>query len=144
MMRRRHLFVLAAIIWGVPGVGITLKGMAAYRIAATGEIWWMLPLTATVCSWFYFLFRRIVNRYTERILSLPQKVNAFMAFPPSGWVLIVFMMGLGITLRYIPDIPYQFTASFYCGLGPMLILSAVKFLIRASLPDITEDTRFNW
>lgn len=143
-MRRRHLFVLAAIIWGVPGVGITLKGMAAYRIAATGEIWWMLPLTAAVCSWFYFLFRRIVNRYTERILSLPQKVNAFMAFPPSGWVLIVFMMGLGITLRYIPDIPYQFTASFYCGLGPMLILSAVKFLIRASLPDITEDTRFNW
>lgn len=143
-MRRRHLFILAAIIWGVPGVGITMKGMAAYRIAATGEIWWMLPVTAAVCSWFYFLFRRIVNRYTERILSLPQKVNVFMAFPPSGWVLIVFMMGLGITLRYIPDIPYQFTASFYCGLGPMLILSAVKFLIRASLPDITEDTRFNW
>lgn len=143
-MRRRHLFILAAIIWGVPGVGITMKGMAAYRIAATGEIWWMLPVTAAVCSWFYFLFRRIVNRYTERILSLPQKVNVFMAFPPSGWVLIVFMMGLGITLRYIPDIPYQFTASFYCGLGPMLILSAVKFFIRVGLPDITENTRFNW
>ncbi len=143
-MRRRHLFILAALIWGVPGVGITLKGIAAYRNAASGELWWMLLGTAAVCLWFYFLFSRIVNRYSERILALPQKVNALMAFPPSGWVLIVFMMGLGITLRYIPDIPYQFTASFYCGLGPMLILSAAKFLIRAGIPDMTENTRFNW
>lgn len=127
-MKRRHLFIIAALIWGVPGIIITLKGVTAYRDIASGDIWWLLLITASVCSGFYFMFSRIVGRYSERISSLPDRVNALMTFPVRGWVLLLFMMGLGITLKYIPNIPIQFTASFYSGLGPMLILSAIKYL----------------
>ena len=35
---------------------------------------------------------------------------------------------LGITLKYMPGMPMSFTASFYSGLGPMLILAALRFV----------------
>jgi hypothetical protein len=52
-------------------------------------------------------------------------------FPPKGWILLLFMMGLGIALKYIPGIPMAFTASFYSGLGPMLVVAAVRFMAAA-------------
>lgn len=127
-MNRRHLFVLAGMIWGIPGISITLKGIDAYRVIAIGNQWWLILITAAVCTGFYLIFGRIVRRYTERISSLQGKVNPMMTFPLRGWILLLFMMGLGIVLKYIPGIPSEFTASFYCGLGPMLILSAIKYL----------------
>ena len=39
------------------------------------------------------------------------------------------MMGLGIILKHIPEIPSAFTASFYSGLGPMLLLSSLRFMV---------------
>ena len=45
-----------------------------------------------------------------------------------GWILLAVMMGLGITLKYIPSVPMAFTASFYSGLGPMLIVAASRYL----------------
>ena len=49
-----------------------------------------------------------------------------------SYMLILFMMGLGVSLRYIQGIPVEFFASFYSGLGPMLLLSAFRFLRRRS------------
>lgn len=40
------------------------------------------------------------------------------------------MMGLGIALKHIPQVPSAFTAAFYSGLGPMLLISSVRYLSR--------------
>lgn len=45
-----------------------------------------------------------------------------------SFLLILSMMGLGMTLKYIPEIPSAFTAAFYSALGPMLFLSSVRFI----------------
>jgi hypothetical protein len=37
----------------------------------------------------------------------------------------------GILFKHIPGIPSTFTASFYTGLGPMLLFSAGGFLINS-------------
>lgn len=127
-MKKRDLYIVAGVIWGVPGVIISLKGINAYRIQPSEDIWWLLLITAGVLSGFFLMFRRIVNRYCQRIASLPDQVKIWQTFPARGWFLIVFMMGLGIALKHIPDIPSAFTASFYSGLGPMLLLSSLRFL----------------
>ncbi len=90
-MNRKHLYVVAAVIWGIPGIIITSKGIAA----------------------------------------LPEKVKIWQTFPTRGWILLVFMMGLGIALKHIPGVPSAFTASFYTGLGPMLLLSAGRYLLKS-------------
>lgn len=126
-MKKNHLFVLAGLVWSGPGLGITIKGLMAYKDVLWEDVWWLLLITVVVCVGFYFIFNRVVISYSERILLLPDKVNAFMTFSPRGWMLLAFMMGLGITMKYIQNIPSQFIASFYCGLEPMLILSSLKF-----------------
>lgn len=127
-MKRKHLYIVAGVIWGIPGIIISLKGINAYRIQPSDDIWWLLLITAAVLTAFFLMFRRIVDRYCGRIASLPEKVKIWQTFPARGWVLLIFMMGLGIALKHIPGIPPAFTASFYSGLGPMLILSSVRFM----------------
>lgn len=127
-MKRKHLYFVAAVIWGIPGITITLKGISAYRMQPSENLWWLLLITICVLSGFFLMFRKIVNRYCRRIASLPEKVKIWQTFPTRGWVLLIFMMGLGIALRHIPGIPSSFTASFYTGLGPMLLLSSFRFI----------------
>lgn len=129
-MKRNHLYVVAAIIWGIPGIIITSKGISAYRMQQPDEIWWLLLITAAVLAGFFMMFRRIVDRYCGRIASLPSKVQIWHTFPLRGWILLVFMMGLGIALKHIPQVPSAFTAAFYSGLGPMLLISSVRYLSR--------------
>lgn len=127
-MKRKHLYAVAAVIWGIPGITITFKGISAYGKQSSEILWWLLLITASVLTAFFMMFRRIVNRYCGRIASLPAKVKIWQTFPARGWLLIVFMMCLGIALRHIPAIPSAFIASFYSGLGPMLLLSSFRFL----------------
>lgn len=127
-MKKKHLYFVAGLIWGIPGIIISIKGIDAYRIQPSENIWWLLLITTGVLAGFFLMFRRIVDRYCDRISSMTGKVMIWHTFPPRGWFLIVFMMGLGITLKYIPEIPSAFTASFYSGLGPMLMLSAFRFI----------------
>ncbi len=127
-MKRRWLYLFAALLWGAPGVMITAKGVGAYATQPSADLWWLLSITAVVLTGFYFMFRRIVGRYTSRIAALPEDgLRLWHTFPKRGWVLLVFMMSLGMALRFVPGVPAAFTAAFYSGLGPMLLLSAVRF-----------------
>ncbi len=128
-MEKKHLYLVAGLIWGIPGVIISIKGINAYMIQPSENIWWLLLITVGVLSCFFLMFSRIVDKYCKRIASLPDKVRIWQTFPTRGWILLVFMMGLGITLKYIPQIPSEFTASFYTGLGPMLLLSSLRFVV---------------
>ena len=127
-MKKSILYVFAAAIWGIPGVIISIKGIKAYMTQPSEELWWLLMITAAVILGFFFMFRKIVDRYCRRIVSLTEKVSIWQAFPVRGWILIVFMMCLGIVLKHIPQIPSAFTASFYSGLGPMLVVAAIRFI----------------
>ena len=128
MIRRAYSYVLAAAIWGIPGINIAVKGVRTYMLMKSDDLWWLLLITVVVSVFFFIIFRRVVRKYSERIASLPNSVMIWQIFSPNGWVMLVFMMGLGITLKYIPALPMSFTASFYSGLGPMLILAALRFL----------------
>ncbi len=92
------------------------------------KLWWLILITALVLAGFFFMFSRIVDRYSARIAALPEKTSFWQTFPLRGWILIVFMSCLGIALKFIPGVPAEFTASFYSGLGPMLIFAACRFI----------------
>ena len=128
---RSHLLLTAALIWGIPGIIIITKGVMAYAELCPFE-WWLLAVTGAVLAAFYMIFRGVVARYSAHIDSQVTPCTIWSTFPLSGWLLILFMMGLGVSLRYIQGIPVEFFASFYSGLGPMLLLSAFRFLRRRS------------
>ena len=127
-MNKTTLYLIAALIWGIPGIIISVKGFRAYLTMAPRDLWWLLLITMAVIAGFYVIFSRIVDRYSARIASLPQKTNVWQTFPLRGWILIIFMTCLGIALKFIPVVPMSFTASFYSGLGPMLVVAACRFI----------------
>ena len=127
-MKKSNLYLIAALIWGIPGIIISVKGIRAYMSMDTDNLWWLLLITAAVIAGFYLMFSRIVDRYSARIASLPLKTNIWQTFPLRGWILVICMTCLGIVLKFIPGIPASFTASFYSGLGPMLVVAALRFI----------------
>lgn len=130
-MNKRFLYLIAALIWGAPGVVIAVKGITAYTTMPQNELWWLLLITAGVLTSFILMFSRIVERYCGLIAAEPEKTTIWHTFPLRGWILVVCMMCLGMVLKFIPFIPAEFTASFYSGLGPALIIAAVLFIKRA-------------
>ena len=127
-MNRKYLYYIAAAFWGIPGIIITVKGIKAYLTMPSPELWWLVLTTTLVMTGFFIMFRKIVDKYSARIAAQPQKTNLWQTFPLRGWVLLACMSCLGVALRFIPVIPAEFTASFYSGLGPMLIFAACRFI----------------
>lgn len=127
-MKRQYLYYIAAAIWGVPGFIVSIKGFYAYSQMRSENLWWLLLITAGVLVGFYYMFGRIVDKYSSRIASLPAKTSFWQTFPLKGWILVVGMSCLGIALKFVPGIPMEFTASFYSGLGPMLVAAAFLFI----------------
>ena len=124
-MNKKVLYYIAALLWGAPGVVIAVKGIQAYLTMPTERLWWLLLITAFVLMCFYLMFR---------IAGLPRKTTPWQTFPPGGWILIVGMACLGVSLKFIPGLPAEFIASFYSGLGPMLILAACRFIFKSFIP----------
>ncbi len=127
-MDRKFLYYIAATLWGIPGIIITVKGFRAYLKMPSQKLWWLMLITALVLAGFFMMFRKIVDKYSARIAAQPQETSFWQTFPLRGWILIVCMSCLGIALRFIPGIPAEFTASFYSGLGPMLVFAACRFI----------------
>ena len=72
-----------------------------------------------------------MRKYSERIQALPgPKEPIYKTFNLKGYLIIAFMISLGIALEYIPGIPDSFFAWFYMGLGPGLLSAGIRFLIR--------------
>ena len=131
-MNRNLLYYIAAAIWGIPGVIITVKGIGAYLAMPSHKLWWLPLITVFVMAGFFLMFRKIADRYSARIGSQPERTSLWETFPLRGWILIIFMLCLGFTLKFIPGIPAEFTASFYSGLGPMLIFAACRFIFNST------------
>lgn len=127
-MNRTTLYYIAAALWGTPGVIITIKGVEAYLTMPPEKLWWLMSITALVLTGFFPMFRKAVDKYSAHIAAQARKTAPWRAFPLSGWILIVFMLCLGISLKFIPGIPVEFIASFYSGLGPMLLFAACRFI----------------
>ena len=127
-MNKKYLYIIAAILWGVPGGIITAKGVGAYAAMDGAKLWWLLLITSGVLAGFFFMFRKIVDRYCARIAALPETTTLWQTFPLKGWILIVGMTCLGMVLKFV-GVPGEFTASFYSGLGPMLLFAACRFIL---------------
>ena len=111
-VRKEHLLLMQVLCWLAPGVVIFIKGIKAL-IAISGthaeRVWWLCLIVIVVVVLFSLMFNNFIKRYTNRILSFPeQKKNLFAFFDLKGYILITFMMCLGISLKHLPFVPTEF------------------------------------
>ena len=131
-VRTHHLLAINGALWTAIGTKIAIAGIRNYlQVPWKKSLLWMIPLSVLVFAGFYVMFTGVVRKYSERILSMQEeKMNVFRTFSLKGYLIIAFMISLGISLKSIPGIPRSFFAWFYCGLGAGLLSAGIRFLLR--------------
>ena len=126
----KYLLLVNGLMWTVIGTRIALIGIDYYHRLKSIP-WWYFILSAVVFAGFWFMFTGVVRRYSQRIMAMTQPCTSiFRTFSVKGYIIIAFMITLGITLKRIPQIPDSFIAWFYCGLGPGLFSAGIRFIVR--------------
>jgi hypothetical protein len=126
-VHRRWLYLASALMWGIVGVMLT---RLAYTWLAPEIVGHAVPLAlagnAAGMVIYRFGFSKLADKNIRRIGGLDTH-KCFLAFQSArSYVLIVFMMGLGITLRRSP-LPKPYLAVLYAGIGIGLFLSSLEY-----------------
>jgi hypothetical protein len=126
-VHKNTLILIAGIVWAIAGFNIVRIGLIAYQGNFT---WWRGLLSIAVFTVFQvFIFGKMVKKHTERILQYEEeRQNVFRFFDTKSYLIMAFMMTLGISLRVSGLVPNGFIAYFYTGLGASLLTAGVLFV----------------
>lgn len=121
------LFAIAGVVW--TGVGVLLL---------TYAVTWLAPITlplelelvagglAVAAIFVRFVFSGIVRKNIARIDEGPARASAFAFQGWKSYVVTVFMIGLGVTLRH-SSLPRSGLAVMYEGIGLALLLTSMLY-----------------
>ena len=132
-MPKVHKYILiftSGLMWS--GVGIFLNRLAFGWIVKLSSNEAIFALTsgyilAGIIA--YFGFSGLANKNVERINQYEGKV-CFWAFQKwTTYILIIFMMSLGIFMRNTPYIPKYILSPIYIGIGFALFLASFRYYI---------------
>ncbi|MEZ4627753.1 MAG: hypothetical protein R2912_06600 [Eubacteriales bacterium] len=127
-VHKNTLILIAGIVWAIAGFNIVRIGLVSYQGNFT---WWRVLLSIAVYTVFQvFIFGKMVKKHTERILLYEEeRQNVFRFFDTKSYLIMAFMMTLGIGLRVSGVVPTGFIAYFYTGLGASLLTAGVMFIV---------------
>ena len=125
-VKKNTLLLIACFVWTAAGFNILRIGIMAYSsyLSLLNII-----LSAAVFGIFqYFIFGRLVKKHTKRISDYEEEKHFFLKFfDLKSFIIMAFMMIVGIYLRTLGLGPERFIAVFYSGLGASLFLAGILF-----------------
>lgn len=128
---KRWLLLTAGLMW--TGVGIFLISLALEWIftPAVPRPWvYWLPGILLALAIFWFGFSRLSRKNSRRIASLEADKPCLFAFQEwHSYPLVLFMIGLGITLRKFTPIPKPLLGILYIGIGGGLGLASIYYYL---------------
>ena len=122
-----YLLLFSGIMW--MGVGILLNRLAIqWLLSESNSNLLIFALIGLVSGLLIniFGFSKVASKNIKRIDERPGKSCAFSFLSWKSYILVVFMMTLGITLRN-SDIPKSYLAILYIGIGLGLFLSSFSY-----------------
>lgn len=122
MVNKKYLILTNAILWAAAGSNILRIGIRA--ALDDGSMIWLWSIL--VFALFGLMFFRVIGKNVKRINEMEgEKAPLYKFLTVKGYLIIAFMMTLGIVLRHIGSIPNSFFAYFYTGLGSALTLAGI-------------------
>ena len=107
------LLLTAGIVWLVAGINILRIGISCW---ITDAHYWLLKVceaSLIFLLFFCMIFHKLYRKHAQRITAgNPNKRCPFSFFDVKGWLMMAFMIALGITIRTARLLPEM----FYCGL----------------------------
>lgn len=127
-VRKKNLLAIAGAVWMLAGINIAVIGLQAYAQLEGMAIVFCILGSIVVASAFHVMFGKLSRKNALRIEAMPEdEVSVFRMFNARGYLVMVFMISLGITLRVSGIVPGWFIAFFYTGLGLSLAAAGLGF-----------------
>lgn len=130
-VNKQTLLFIAGCVWVIAGSNILRIGIVSWH-NNDGE--WLFRIgeaTAVFLLFFNLVFKRLFQKYTQRISQKEGKSCPFSFFDVKGWIIMIFMITFGITVRKFHLLPNSFISVFYTGLSTALIITGALFLIQS-------------
>ena len=125
------LSLIAGLMW--TSVGIFLTSLAWGWISQPSvDQRWIYWLAGVVLAGliYWFGFSRLARKNQRRIINHPAEKPCLFAFQEwHSYPLVLFMIGLGITLRKYTPIPKPLLGILYIGIGAGLGLSSIHYYL---------------
>lgn len=134
-INKNYLLLIAGIFWLIAGFFILKVGIPFFiEILKQKNI--LIVILSLIFIVFVFaifytkIFLKLVNKHTLRIKNNQSfKMQFWKFFDLKSYIIMVFMMTLGILGRKLSIFPKWFIGTFYIGLGFALFLAGVNFIV---------------
>jgi len=124
------LIALGAALWGFAAYRILKMGFAFIEKHALHHMVNYLIGVAGFIPFFLLVFRKVSKRYINRIKNLPQhRPCMFAFFDLRGYIMMTFMITLGILVSHWKIIPELYKGTFFISLGLSLLASSIFYIV---------------
>lgn len=121
------LLLIAGIVWIVAGANILRIGIDTWLIDSQYWVFKVGEASVVFLIFYNFIFKKLYHKHSKRICEKTSSSCPFSFFDIKGWVIMSFMISLGITVRKFQLMPESFIAVFYTGLSIALIITGLLF-----------------
>jgi len=129
-VNKQVLIIISGILWS--GVGLFLNRLAFRWFAklSINEIIFSVLLGIILGTTIaYFGFIGLANKNIERIIQYQNKVCLWAFQKWTTYLLIAFMMSLGIFMRNTSFIPKFLLSPMYIGIGSALFIASFRYYL---------------
>ena len=127
-VNRKWLILISALMWSA--VGIFLNILAFGWLKSYNNIQLIITITIGLFTGLIIAkygFSIIAKKNIGRILEYPKKACVFAFQEWKSYILIAFMMSMGIFMRTSGIIPKTLLAPMYIGIGTALFLGSFNY-----------------
>ncbi|MCR0265270.1 hypothetical protein MKC73_15385 [[Clostridium] innocuum] len=125
-VNKKYLVLTAGIVWAIAGFNIVRIGWLSTSYLSLAVI---AAAVATFLVFYNMIFKKLIHKHTARILgNEEERVHILRFFDTKSYIIMIFMMTFGITLRAMHVWPDLCIKSFYTGLGCALLAAGIGFI----------------
>ena len=124
-VNKKVLLYTAGCVWIFAGINILRIGIITWL---NDTHYWLFKIgeaTIVFLLFFNLVFKRLFYKHSERISRKNGKHCPFSFFDVKGWIIMIFMIAFGITIRTFHLLPNSFISVFYTGLSTALIITGL-------------------
>ena len=128
-VNRQILLIIAGTVWIIAGGNILRIGIVTWMNNSHDWMFKIGEATIVFLLFFVLIFKRLYYKHTRRIEQKKETRKCpFSFFDVKSWIIMIFMISLGITIRSFHLLPESFISVFYTGLSIALILTGILFI----------------
>lgn len=126
---RQWLFFALASFWMFASIRVFMTAWEGILISKTPVIYFVIVSFIGSMIFTRLVFLKVTAKYIYRIDTMDEEMpSIFRMFSPKSYLLIVFMISMGISIKYYNLLPINILSMFLGALGLSLFTSSMHFL----------------